>query len=257
MSGGAEKLLRKAAIEKLASPEQLDMAMRVTSPMGWVALTAIGVAIVADVVWSIVGRIPERVDATGELLRGDRVGAVTAIASGRVKEVLVGLGDVVRKDQLVARLAIPELETQIDKAKADIEDLSARSERPGRRDEPRHRRLRRRSSTRSTRAAATCSTLVAKGLRTQKDLLDIDGQIAEPAGADRAEPERQQPGGPAGRRQAARADAAARRSSRRRATCARRSPAGWCRSRLAPGQPVKAERERAADRGPTRCRCRR
>ena len=28
----------KAAIDKLASPEQLDVLMRVTSPMGWLGL---------------------------------------------------------------------------------------------------------------------------------------------------------------------------------------------------------------------------
>ena len=175
--GGPEKLLRKAAIEKLASPEQLDMAMRVTSPMGWVALTAIGVAIVATIVWSIVSRIPERVDATGELLRGDRVGAVTAIASGRVKEILIGLGDTVEKDQLVARLAIPELETQIDKAKADIEDLSARQSVQGGETNRVIAGFQAQINALYARRR-DMQTLVAKGLRTQKDLLDIDGQIA-------------------------------------------------------------------------------
>jgi len=176
--GGPEKLLRKAAIEKLASPEQLDMAMRVTSPMGWVALTAIGVAIVAGVVWSIVGRIPERVDAAGELLRGDRVGAVTAISSGRVKDVLVGLGDVVVKDQVVAHISIPEIETQIEKVKADIEDLGARLEVQsgetgavigGYRAKLNGLYAQRRNM----------QQLVEKGLRTQKDLLQIDAQIAD------------------------------------------------------------------------------
>jgi len=38
---GPEQLLRKSSIEKLSSPEQLDMMMRVTSPMGWIALTAV------------------------------------------------------------------------------------------------------------------------------------------------------------------------------------------------------------------------
>jgi HlyD family secretion protein len=174
---GAEKLLRKAAIEKLASPEQLDMAMRVTSPMGWVALSAIGAAILAGVVWSIIGRIPERVDAKGELLRGERVGAVTAIASGRIKEIVVNLGDEIKKEQVVARLAIPDLETQIDKIKADIEDLQARQIVQGGETggviagysgQIRALRERRRA----------VEGLVAKGLRTAKDLIEIDGQIA-------------------------------------------------------------------------------
>lgn len=174
---GPEKLLRKAAIEKLSSPEQLDMAMRVTSPMGWVALTAIGVALVAGIVWSIVGRIPERVDAQGELLRGDRVGAVTAIANGRVKEILVGLGEEVERGQLVARLALPEIETQIQKVKADIVDLEARQVAQG-------------QETNAVIAGYQATlrqlyeqrrdvqVLIEKGLKTRRDILQIDSQIA-------------------------------------------------------------------------------
>lgn len=176
--GGPEKLLRKAAIEKLSSPEQLDMAMRVTSPMGWVALTAIGVAIVAGVAWSILGRIPERVDAAGELLRGDRVGAVTAISSGRVKDVLVGLGDVVKKDQVVAHVSIPEIETQIEKVKADIEDLGARLEVQSGETGAVIGGYRAKLSGLFAQRR-NMQQLVEKGLRTQKDLLQIDAQIAD------------------------------------------------------------------------------
>jgi HlyD family secretion protein len=176
--GGPEKLLRKAAIEKMSSPEQLDMAMRVTSPMGWVALSAIGVALVAAIVWSIIGRIPERVDAQGELLRGDRVGAVTAIAGGRVKEIVVTLGQAVTVGELVARISLPDLEAQIEKVKADIVDLEER--------------LRVQSAETGAVVAGYRSKLaglyaqrrnleelVRKGLRTQKDLLQIDAQIAD------------------------------------------------------------------------------
>lgn len=174
---GAEKLLRKAAIEKLSSPEQLDMAMRVTSPMGWVALSAIGAALVAGIVWSIVGRIPERVDAQGELLRGDRVGAVTAIANGRVKEILVALGEEVEEGQVVARLALPEIETQIEKVEADIVDLEARQVAQG---QETNAVIRGYQATLAQLYAQRrdVEKLVEKGLKTRRDLLQIDSQVA-------------------------------------------------------------------------------
>ena len=174
---GAEKLLRKAAIEKLSSPEQLDMAMRVTSPMGWVALLAIGAALVAGIVWSIVGRIPERVDAQGELLRGDRVGAVTAIANGRVKEILVALGDEVEAGQLVARLALPEIETQIEKVEADIVDLEARQLAQGQETTAVIRGYQA-TLTQLYAQRRDVEKLIEKGLKTLRDLLQIDSQIA-------------------------------------------------------------------------------
>ena len=33
----SEGLFRKASIDKVSSPEQLDLLMRVTSPVGWLA----------------------------------------------------------------------------------------------------------------------------------------------------------------------------------------------------------------------------
>jgi HlyD family secretion protein len=42
-------LFRKAAIDKLSSPERLDVLMEVTSPAGWVALWTLGGVLVARV----------------------------------------------------------------------------------------------------------------------------------------------------------------------------------------------------------------
>ena len=39
----AGELFRKSAVEKLSSPEQLDVMMQVTSPKGWVALTGVSI----------------------------------------------------------------------------------------------------------------------------------------------------------------------------------------------------------------------
>src|SRR4051812_11437439 len=72
-------LFRKAALDKLASPERLDVLMQVTSPMGWLALTTVAGILVGVIVWSILGSIPERIDGQGVLLRG---GANTEIRSG-------------------------------------------------------------------------------------------------------------------------------------------------------------------------------
>ena len=44
-------LFRKAALDKLASPERLDVLMHVTSPKGWAALMMMGVILSSAVVW--------------------------------------------------------------------------------------------------------------------------------------------------------------------------------------------------------------
>lgn len=57
-----EKLFRKAALEKLSTPEELDQLMQVTTPKGWLALVAIICLLIATVAIGIFGVIAVRVD---------------------------------------------------------------------------------------------------------------------------------------------------------------------------------------------------
>lgn len=121
----AKKLFRQAALDKLASPERLDELMRVTSPMGWVALVALGVAILVAVIWSFTGEITTKVDGQGILLRGEAVLDVTASTEGRLVAIDVGVGDVVRKGQEVARIEQPTLELQLRNKQRELATLRA------------------------------------------------------------------------------------------------------------------------------------
>src|SRR5687767_9357951 len=116
----AKKLFRQAALDRLASPERLDELMRVTSPMGWIALAALGVAILAAAIWGFVGEITTKVDGPGILLRGEAVLDVTASAEGRLVSVDVGVGDVVKVGQLVARIEQPDLELRLATKKREL-----------------------------------------------------------------------------------------------------------------------------------------
>ena len=121
----AHHLLRKAAIEKMQSPEQLDMAMRVTSPVSWLALTTLGVLISTAVVYSVVANMPVRVDGQGIILRGGASPRVQVLTGGVVRSIEVKVGDVVEKDQVVAYLDLPDLESQIEQARDRVRDLEA------------------------------------------------------------------------------------------------------------------------------------
>ena len=55
MSNASERIFRAAAIERLSSPEQLDQLVRITRPFDWAAALAIGLVLIAIVVWSLVG----------------------------------------------------------------------------------------------------------------------------------------------------------------------------------------------------------
>ncbi len=174
---GAQHLLRKAALEKMSSPERLDMAMRVTSPASWIALIAFGSVIVTAVLWGVFGKMTERVDGSGILIRGGAINTVEAKASGTLTEVLVEAGDTIEKDQIVARLTVPDTESEIRATKDRIADLSAQ-------DRSREADLRRLNASYSTQIREAqarrenIAGLVEKGYKTRNDLAAIDAEIA-------------------------------------------------------------------------------
>ena len=71
------KIYRKAALDRLSSPDQFDQLMRVTSPRSWVVLTALLIAIVVLVAWGIFGRVITRLSVEG-VLAADAEGTLTA-----------------------------------------------------------------------------------------------------------------------------------------------------------------------------------
>lgn len=99
-----KELFTKSALEKLSSPEQLDVLMRVTDPKGWIALVAVGFLLFAAVIWGIFGRIPTTVDGQGILIRGGAVLDIESGTAGRVTEFKVESGDLVKVGQVIATI---------------------------------------------------------------------------------------------------------------------------------------------------------
>jgi HlyD family secretion protein len=129
----AENLFRKAAIDKVSSPEQLDLLMRVTSPVGWVALVAVAVMLTAIGVWSVLGSIPDLVDGTGTLFRGERISDVKATMGGSVVKLDVRPGMMVTAGQTIATLrrevaSAEQLAAAAEKIQATTEQMRASSD---------------------------------------------------------------------------------------------------------------------------------
>jgi len=124
---GPEQLLRKASLERLSSPEQLDMIMRVTSPLGWVALVAIGVLIVAGIFWSILFDLSVKVDGRGYMVRGESVREVQALTAGSILGMEVETGQIIEPGTVIARLSLPDLENRLATARLLLADMEASS----------------------------------------------------------------------------------------------------------------------------------
>lgn len=86
-------LYRKSSLERISSPEQLDKALKVSSPLSWIALIAVSLIVIVTVVWSIVGSIPETITTKGVVSSQVGSNAVYIEEAGTVVSVRVKAGD--------------------------------------------------------------------------------------------------------------------------------------------------------------------
>jgi HlyD family secretion protein len=163
----AGAMFRKAALDKVSSPEQLDLMMQVTSPVGWLALVTVGVIIVVVGVWSVVGSIPDLIDGQGTLFRGERISEVKAGMSGSIVRLAIRQNDHVAAGQVVAE--IKRRGGSLEDAKAD--ELTIAKNR-----EMMKTKASEIANYRSQRALQ--AQLVNQGLKPGNVLLEWDGRIS-------------------------------------------------------------------------------
>src|SRR5690606_18467144 len=106
-------LFRREALERLNSPDRLDSLLTVTTPRGWLALGAAAMLLVAALAWSVFGRVPVRIPAHCILLRPTAVTYVVSGVAGQIIDIRPAVGDDVRRGDVVARVARPDLVDQI------------------------------------------------------------------------------------------------------------------------------------------------
>ena len=104
-----QKIFRKESLDNISSPEQLDSLMKVTTPVGWLALGAAGLIIGALVLWGFWGSIPTTVTGNGLLIKEGGVYDIVAGTSGQIYDIRIKPGEAVKAGQIVARVSQPEL----------------------------------------------------------------------------------------------------------------------------------------------------
>lgn len=122
------ELFRKVSLERLSSPEQLDQLLQVTTPKAWVTLLAIGFLLTVAVFWGIFGSIETNVAGQGILVRTGGVLEIQALSSGEVTTLYVRSGEIVERGQLVARVAQPKLQEDLNQKKYELEQFRSEYE---------------------------------------------------------------------------------------------------------------------------------
>lgn len=116
-----DSLFRKAALDKLASPERLDVLMQVTSPKGWIALLTIAGLLAAVVAWSVFGTLPERIDGQGMLTGEGGLRQIRASGDGRLTRLTLAVNQTVEPDQMVGEISAVTMDQTVIMAQTDYD----------------------------------------------------------------------------------------------------------------------------------------
>jgi len=111
MSDLTQRTFRAVALQRAASPEQLDHLVRITRPFDWMLVFTICIALAAAITWGIVGRVPTRAEGQGILISGGgRVVEASSSAAGRLATISVMVGDRVSQGQPIAEIVQTDIQ---------------------------------------------------------------------------------------------------------------------------------------------------
>lgn len=110
MTDGAERIFRASALQRAASPEQLDHLVGVTKPVDWILTSVICLVLAGAIGWGILGRVPSRTTGQGILVGSGHVTEAVSAAAGRLASIGVSVGDRVTRGQSIAQIAQTDIE---------------------------------------------------------------------------------------------------------------------------------------------------
>lgn len=107
------QIFRKVSLERLSSPEQLDQTLNIASAREWVALLALGLLLMAALLWGIKGTVVTTATGNGVIVRSGGVVNAVSQQGGVVRQVAVKAGDRLSAGQVVAVVAQPIMEERV------------------------------------------------------------------------------------------------------------------------------------------------
>ncbi len=122
----SRQIFRQSALERLASPEQLDRPYRLVRLPAWIILGILVVAMSAAAAWAFVTQAPVKVESRGIVLQRGGLLEIVADAPGRIDQLLLEPGQMVSAEQVVARFQRSELERELGRERAELADARNR-----------------------------------------------------------------------------------------------------------------------------------
>ena len=113
-------IFRKAALDALSTPEQLNQPLQLLRPTQWVLLVSLSVFSLTILGWSIFGRIPVRISGKGVLIKPNSLTVVQSETTGQISDLAVDVGDCLQKllmatiDPVSQEIEMKAVETQLE-----------------------------------------------------------------------------------------------------------------------------------------------
>ncbi|MFJ5547849.1 HlyD family efflux transporter periplasmic adaptor subunit [Streptomyces sp. NPDC093225] len=98
---------RYQALQRKREPDELDAAVMLAAPRGWIAVFVVLIVMAGAVGWALVARLDVTVDAPGVLTHPGGTSQVQSPYTGMAKELLVRPAEEVKAGQAIARLTDP------------------------------------------------------------------------------------------------------------------------------------------------------
>lgn len=109
----AKQIYRKALLERMSSPEQLDKMIVITSPSFWLALLGGATIVVVALVWSVFGTLPIKTEATGIFVPEQMAYTLASDTGGIVSTIEVEIGDYVDEGDVLMTLTDEAVQREV------------------------------------------------------------------------------------------------------------------------------------------------
>lgn len=114
---------REEALRAHASPDQLDQPLPLLRPSLWAMLLGLLLLLAAILIWSVLGRLPVRIQGRGVLLLPEALMPVQSPSAGPLLRILVGEGQCVRAGQPMARIDLVQLRVAMEAGRNRLQQL--------------------------------------------------------------------------------------------------------------------------------------
>lgn len=117
------RLFRKAALDALASPEQLDQPLPLIGGGTWALLLGLLGFVLVIGIWTVLGRVPVRLSGHGLLITPNALRLIQSESGGRVVSVHRAVGDCVARGSRLLTLQPMGLQNEREKTARQLQEL--------------------------------------------------------------------------------------------------------------------------------------